>query len=434
MKNTDPTLHSRQAALTPPLRRTALALLVSSCFGAAYANPTLPQVVSGQATFNQQGNVFSITNTPNTIIKWQSFSINPGELTRFIQQNANSAVLNRITGQDPSQILGALQSNGKVFLINPNGVMFGAGSRVDVNGLVASSLNISDADFLAGKNNFVGSAGAGKVSNQGTITTPGGGQVFLIAPNVDNSGIITSPNGEIILAAGASVQLVDSSNPDVQVQISAPTNQALNLGQIVAQGGRVGIYGALINQRGHISADSAVLGDAGQIMLKASGTTLLEAGSTTTATAANGSGGKGGSIELLGQQVGLTGNAKVDASGAAGGGTVLVGGDTQGRNAAVQNAQSSYVGADASIAADAVQTGQGGKVIVWSDQATRAYGSISARGGAQGGDGGFVETSGAYLDVAGIKVSTAAAHGTLGRWLLDPDDITVTADGGSSLE
>src|SRR5471030_2903536 len=424
------TLNSSQ-----PLQRKVLAAVVAACFiSAAQANPAAPQVVAGQASFNQQGNLFSITNTPNTIINWQSFSIGANDITRFIQQSSDSKVLNRITGQDPSQILGALQSNGKVFLINPNGVMFGAGSRVDVNGLVASSLNISDADFLAGKNNFVGSAGAGKVSNQGTITTPGGGQVFLIAPNVDNSGIITSPNGEIILAAGASVQLVDSSNPDVQVQISAPTNQALNLGQIVAQGGRVGIYGALINQRSHISADSAVLGDAGQIMLKASGTTLLEAGSTTTATAANGSGGKGGSIELLGQQVGLTGNAKVDASGAAGGGTVLVGGDYHGQNPAVQNAQSSYVGADAVIAADAVQTGQGGKVIVWSDQATRAYGSISARGGAQGGDGGFVETSGAYLDVAGIKVSTAAAHGKLGQWLLDPDDITVTADGGSSLE
>src|SRR5471032_2071113 len=432
MKNIAPKRVPATLNPTQPLQRKVLAAVVAACFiSAAQANPSAPQVVAGQASFNQQGNLFSITNTPNTIINWQSFSIGANDITRFIQQSSDSKVLNRITGQDPSQILGALQSNGKVFLINPNGVMFGAGSRVDVNGLVASSLNLSDADFLAGKNNFVGNASAGKVSNQGTITTPGGGQVFLIAPNVDNSGIITSPNGEIILAAGESVQLVDSANPDVHVQISAPLDQALNLGQIVAQGGRVGIYGALVNQRGHVSADSAVRGDAGQIILKSSGTTLLEAGSTTTATGANGA---GGSIELLGQQVGLMGNAKVDASGATGGGTVLVGGDYHGQNPAVQNAQSSYVGADAAIAADAVQTGQGGKVIVWSDQATRAYGSISARGGAQGGDGGFVETSGAYLDVAGIKVSTAAAHGKLGQWLLDPDAINVIAGGGSSLE
>src|SRR5471030_458264 len=432
MKNIAPKRVPGTLNPSQPLQRKVLAAVVAACFiSAAQANPSAPQVVAGQASFNQQGNLFSITNTPNTIINWQSFSIGANDITRFIQQNSDSKVLNRITGQDPSQILGALQSNGKVFLINPNGVMFGAGSRVDVNGLVASSLNLSDADFLAGKNNFVGNASAGKVSNQGTITTPGGGQVFLIAPNVDNSGIITSPNGEIILAAGESVQLVDSSNPDVHVQISAPLDQALNLGQIVAQGGRVGIYGALVNQRGHVSADSAVRGDAGQIILKSSGTTLLEAGSTTTATGANGA---GGSIELLGQQVGLMGNAKVDASGATGGGTVLVGGDYHGQNPAVQNAQSSYVGADAAIAADAVQTGQGGKVIVWSDQATRAYGSISARGGAQGGDGGFVETSGAYLDVAGIKVSTAAAHGKLGQWLLDPDDIVVDNSGAATLD
>src|SRR5476649_2328530 len=306
MKNIAPKRVPGTLNPTQPLQRKALvAALIAACYGAAQANPSAPQVVAGQASFNQQGNLFSITNTPNTIINWQSFSIGANDITRFIQQNSDSKVLNRITGQDPSQILGALQSNGKVFLINPNGVMFGAGSRVDVNGLVASSLNISGADFLAGKNNFVGSAGAGKVSNQGTITTPGGGQVFLIAPNVDNSGIITSPNGEIILAAGASVQLVDTANPDVQVQISAPTDQALNLGQIVAQGGRIGIYGALVTQRGRISADSAVRGDAGQIILKSSGTTLLEAGSSTSATGA--AGGKGGAIELLGPQVGMTG-------------------------------------------------------------------------------------------------------------------------------
>ena len=281
------------------LQRKMLVGVVATCFiGAAQANPSEPQVVAGQASFNQQGNLFSITNTPNTIINWQGFSIGANEITRFIQQSGDSKVLNRITGQDPSQILGALQSNGKVFLINPNGVMFGAGSRVDVNGLVASSLNIGDADFLAGKNNFAGGAGAGKVVNQGTITTPGGGQVYLIAPHVENSGIITAANGDIVLAAGESVQLVDSSNPDVHVQISAPADQALNLGSIVAQGGRVGIYGALVNQRGRVSADSAVLGDAGQIILKSSGTTLLEAGSTTTATGANGA---GGSIELLGR-------------------------------------------------------------------------------------------------------------------------------------
>ena len=222
-----------------------------------HAAPTLPQVVSGQATFVQQGNVFSITNTPDTVINWQSFNINAGEVTRFIQQSSDSAVLNRILGQDPSQILGALQSNGRVFLINPNGILFGRDARVDVNGLTASTLGMTNADFLAGKNRSPAGATAGPISNQGSITTPSGGKVFLIASNVDNSGVITSPQGQVVLAAGHTVQLVDSGNPDLHVVVSAPNQQAVNLGQIIAQGGKVGIYGALVNQRGVVNADSA---------------------------------------------------------------------------------------------------------------------------------------------------------------------------------
>ncbi|PHV31024.1 hypothetical protein CSQ94_24175 [Janthinobacterium sp. BJB312] len=414
----------------PPLRRTALALLLAGCFGAAQANPALPQVVNGQATFNQQGNIFSITNTPNTIINWQSFSIHAGEITRFIQQNGNSAVLNRITGQDPSKILGSLESNGKVFLINPNGIVFGQGARVDVNGLVASSLGMTNEDFLAGKRQFTAGGVAGGVGNAGTINAGKGGQVLLIAPNVENTGIITAPNGEVILAAGRSVQLADPGNPQLRVLVSAPTDQALNLGQIIAQGGSIGMAGALLSQRGVLNANSAVVGDNGRIVLKASGKALLEAGSVTSAT---GAAGTGGQIHVLGEQVGLLGNAKVDASGTTGGGTVLLGGDYQGKNAAVQNARQVLVGKDASIHADAIVSGNGGKVIAWGDDSAQVHGSISARGGAQGGDGGFVETSGHYLAVDGIRVNTSAARGKRGNWLLDPYDITVIAGSDGQL-
>ena len=416
----------------PPLRRTALALLLASCFGAAQANPALPQVVNGQATFNQQGNIFSITNTPNTIINWQSFSIHAGEITRFIQQNGNSAVLNRITGQDPSKILGSLESNGKVFLINPNGIVFGQGAKVDVNGLVASSLGMSNEDFLSGKRQFTAGGVAGGVSNAGVINAGKGGQVLLIAPNVENTGIITAPNGEVILAAGRNVQLADPGNPDLRVLVSAPQDQALNLGQIIAQGGSIGMAGALVSQRGVLNANSAVVGENGRIMLKASGKAVLEAGSVTSAT---GAAGKGGEIAVLGDQVGLFGDARVDASGATSGGTVLLGGDYQGKNAAVQNARQVVVNKDASIAADATDRGQGGKVIVWGTESAQVHGSISARGGAHGGDGGFVETSGHSLAVDGIRVDTGtrAGSGKRGTWLLDPFDIDVIAGSGASL-
>jgi filamentous hemagglutinin family protein len=404
------------------LRPKWLTLLVAACFGAAQATPTLPQVVAGQATFAQQGNVYSITNTPNTIINWQSFSVGTGEVTRFIQQNSSSSVLNRILGQDPSQIFGALQSNGRVFLINPNGVMFGRDSRVDVAGLVASSLNLSNADFLAGRNNFTAVAGAGAVSNAGSITTPSGAQVFLVAPSVDNSGVITSPQGDVILAAGHAVQLVEAGNPSVQVVVSAPDNAALNLGQVIAQGGRIGIYGALVNQRGRLNANSAVVGENGKIVLKASRDTLLEEGSVTSATGA----GQGGDVFVLGQRVALTGDARIDASGQTGGGTVLVGGDYQGKNAAVQNAQQTVVGAGARIQADAIARGDGGKVVVWADGATSMAGQVSARGGAAGGNGGVAESSGKqFLDFRGT-VDLRAARGKMGTLLLDPNNISIT--------
>ena len=303
----------------------------------------------------------------------------------------------------PARSSAALESNGKVFLINPNGIVFGQGAKVDVNGLVASSLGMSNEDFLAGKRQFTAGGVAGGVGNAGTINAGKGGQVLLIAPNVENTGIITAPNGEVILAAGRSVQLADPGNPQLRVLVSAPSDQALNLGQIIAQGGSIGMAGALVSQRGVLNANSAVVGENGKIVLKASGKALLEAGSVTSAT---GAAGKGGDIQVLGEQVGLLGNAKVDASGATGGGTVLLGGDYQGKNAAVQNARQVLVGKDASVNADAIDSGNGGKVIAWGDESAQVHGSISARGGAQGGDGGFVETSGHYLAVDGIRVNT----------------------------
>ena len=402
--------------------RTLAALLVASCFATAQAAPTEPLVVKGQATFTQNGNVFSITNTPNTVINWQSFSIAAGEVTRFIQQSSDSAVLNRIVGQDPSQIMGALQSNGHVFLINPNGILFGRDARVDVNGLAASTLGMTDADFVAGNKRFGGGAKAGAIVNQGSITTPSGGQVFLIASQVDNAGIITSPQGQVILAAGHSVQLVDSSNPSLHVVVSAPADQAVNLGQVIAQGGKVGIYGALVSQRGVVNANSAQLGANGKIVLRASGDAMLEAGSVTTATGA----GRGGDVSVEGLRVGMTGNARIDASGDTGGGSVSLGGGYQGKNPLIRNAHQVLLGKNASIRADAIGSGDGGTVVLWSDASTRAAGQISARGGSAFGNGGLVETSGKFLDVDGIGVQAGARHGANGTWLLDPFDIEVT--------
>ncbi|MDD5299097.1 MAG: MBG domain-containing protein [Gallionella sp.] len=283
-------------------QRNAVAVAIASCFVIAtplYANPIGPSIANGVVSMAQQGNSLNITNSPGAIINWQSFSIGASEATRFIQQSAASSVLNRVTGVNPSSILGALQSNGRVFLINPNGVLFGAGAQVDVAGLVVSTLNLSNADFLAGRYNFTARAGAGGIENQGNLTALPGGQLYLVAPSLNNSGIITSPQGDIVLAAGNSVELVNANSPDMRVVISAPDNQAINLGSIVANSGRVGIYAGLINHHGIVSADTATVGATGKITFKATTDINLEPGSVTSASGAPGGVHDGGEVRLI---------------------------------------------------------------------------------------------------------------------------------------
>jgi filamentous hemagglutinin family protein len=392
------------------------------------------------------GNTMNVTTNLNrSLIQWNTFSIGQGGTVNFNQPSSVSAVLNRVMGGVPSEILGAMNSNGRVYLINPNGITFGAGAQIDVAGLVASTLNLSNSDFLANRLVFTDGAGAGSVVNRSNINS---GEVYLVGKSVTNEGLIKTPKGEVVLAAGNSVELVNPGTPNLRVEIAATDHQAVNLGQIVADAGRVGIYAGLVRQGGTIRADSAQLTDDGRIVLKATKDVTLDAGSITSASgpkggtidiqsgdralvfgdvSATGSAGKGGTVQVLGNLVGVMGNATIDASGDTGGGTVLVGGDFQGKNPAIQNAYRTVLGPDATIKADAGTNGDGGKVIVWSDDGTRAYGTISARGGNQGGDGGFVEVSGKrWLDFH-ARVDTRAPNGKTGTLLLDPNDVQILA-------
>ena len=437
-----------------------IALSVAACFSVSAtqssANPTGGTVASGSASFASSGNTLTVTNTANAIINWQSFSIGVNEITRFLQSSGSSAVLNRVVGVNgaipQSGIDGILSSNGRVFLLNSSGIAIGATARIDVAGFVASSLSLSDADFLAGRMRFTETPGAGGVSNAGVIdTTSGGpgGRVFLVGPDVQNSGVIRSPQGDIILAAGKSVELVAENTPFVTVNITADSEQALNVGQLLADSGRIGMFGALVRQGGVAQANSAVVGANGEIRLVATQDLTLDAGSVTTANGpsggnitlqaqggtnlisgtveAKGSSGQGGTIQALGVRVGVIGNGVIDASGDTGGGTVLVGGDAHGANPNIQNADRTFIGSDGVIRADAGTTGDGGRVVVWAAGDTRFYGSISAQGGAQSGNGGFVETSGKLgLDVGG-HVNAGAPNGQGGSWLIDPTDVSIVS-------
>ena len=349
----------------------------------------------------------------------------------FQQPSSVSQVLNRVVGRDPSHILGQLGSNGKVWLLNPQGVLFGRDARIDVAGLVASTLNIRDDDWLAGRYRLTQGDTAGALINQGTLQADEGGRILLVggSAGVRNEGLIEAPGGQVLLAAGQSVELVDTHLPHMAVRLDAPAGAALNLGRIAAAGGHVDLMAALVNQDGIVRADTLGEGPGGRIVLDAQDRLTLGAGSSTSATSASGT---GGGLTLSGRQIALLDGAVVDASGAAGGGRITVGGGVQGRDPGLRHAEAVWMAPTASIVADATQQGDGGSIVLWSDQATRVYGALSARGGALGGDGGFIETSGGWLDARPAQVRTDAARGRAGLWLLDPWDITISDTGSDS--
>lgn len=442
-----------------PCRWRPLALAAASLFlpGAGWAaGPTLPsglQVVQGQATVSTQGNRMTVSNSANALLNWQQFSIGASQAVHFAQPAASSKVLNRVVGSDPSAILGSLSSNGQVWLLNPNGVLFGAGARVDVAGLVASTLRISDVDWQAGRLQLAGSADGAfgspaGIVNQGELRSTSGGQLLLIGgAGVRNEGLIEAPDGQVLLAAGSSVLLVDSALPRLGYALSAPQGEVLNLGRLQAGGGRIDLQAALVNQQGIVRADSLAGGPGGELLISGSQGVQLAAASQTSASggsggrltvdagsgsllvsgslAASGQSGSGGSISLLGRQVGLLDGASADASGATGGGALRVGGGLQGRDSAYRNADASYLAPGASLRADATLSGDGGLVVLWGNQATRAYGSLSARGGPAGGNGGLIETSGGWLDAQPKSVRADAPAGRAGSWLIDPFDIQI---------
>ena len=409
-----------------------IAALATLQFAApAFALPTGGEVVAGSASISQTNAQTMQINqsSQKAILNWQGFSIAKPETVNFVQPNSSSVALNRVVGNSGSEIYGALNANGQVFLVNPNGILFAPGSSVNVGGLAASTLNISDQNFLAGKNTFEKGDKAGSVVNQGTINAPTG-YAALIGPKVVNEGFIRART--VALAAGNRVALdmIGDGLISVRVEQAALGAMAWNKGTIHADGGSVLIHArsadalldTVVNNTGVIRATSLVERN-GTIILDG-GTAGVVANSGTLDVAGVEAGATGGTVKLLGENVGLFHGTRIDASGHSGGGTVLIGGNLQG-SGPEQNASHTYVGSDVKINADAVVQGDGGTVIVWSNDGTRFHGDISARGGAEGGDGGFVEVSGKHGLVFDGNVTTSAPKGRAGTLLLDPDDLFI---------
>lgn len=430
------------------LLSVVVATLMISTSHQTLAEPKGANVVRGNVSMERPSpGQLEITNSPGSIIEWDNFSIGSDELTRFIQQNNTSAVLNRVVGQNPTQILGQLISNGRVFLINRNGVVFGEGSRVDTAGLVASSLNITNEDFLAERYKFAQGNKAGNIVNRGVIQTGKNGDVLIVAPNIENHGLVRSDGGQLILAAGKAVSLASLDIKNVTFEVRAPDSRALNLGELVADGGAIGVFAGTIDHGGAAQANSIVTGENGEIrfvadsQLRTGSKSTVEAsqgavalqsdGDTTISGTVNVAGTIGGKAEILGKKVFVEG-ATIDASGNTQGGIVRIGGNYQGEGP-LPNAADSTVDGASKVSADATRTGDGGEIIVWSDGTTIVDGKLSARGGPEGGDGGLIETSGKRTLDFSRPADVSAPQGQAGTWLLDPEDITIDSGKAESI-
>ncbi|HSM10532.1 MAG TPA: filamentous hemagglutinin N-terminal domain-containing protein, partial [Lysobacter sp.] len=319
---------------------TLSASLLLAIASGAHAEPAGGVVTNGTANIATTGVNTTITQTTsNVAINWQSFSIGAGETVQFVQPDSNSVALNRVIGSDPSVIQGSLNANGRVFLLNPNGVLFGNAASVNVGGLIASTMSITDADFMAGNYVFT-DAGTGSVVNEGSITAADGGFVALMGRSVSNQGLIAARLGTVALSAGNAVTLDVAGDGLLNVSITQ------------------GAVDALVENGGLIRADG------GQVLLtaRAAGDLLNTVVNNTGVIQAHTIDNRNGSIRLLGDLQS---------------GTVNVGG------------------------------------------------TLDA-GAPAGGVGGSVETSATevFIDPAAL-VTTAAADGTSGEWLIGMQDFTV---------
>ncbi|MGI9134923.1 MAG: filamentous hemagglutinin N-terminal domain-containing protein, partial [Rhodoferax sp.] len=404
-KSSGASVRSRSRLQGPPRPELSLGTLsigVALAWGAlvpsTFANPVGGSAVVGQASTSTQGKQLTVT-TPNgatgnySAINWQSFNIATGETTFFQQPNAVSLSINRVVSNTPSQIFGTLGSNGRLVLVNQSGITVGAGAVVDTAAFTASALQMSDADLLAGRLRFGdASVPGGALSVQGRVLARNGDALLLGSQvEVGKDALVQAPNGNTLLAAGQQIEITGPGLEGIVLQVQAPANAARNLGTL--QGDAVGIFAGTLKHSGLIQAQGVSV-EGGKVVLKALDTTSID-GQISARQAS----GAGGSVE------GRAGNAVELLAGA-------------------------------SIDVNATQSGSGGKVALIADldnsnSVARIDGSISARGGDQGGNGGFVETSGAHVKIADTaRVNTSAAMGLSGTWLLDPTDFTIAATGG----
>ena len=291
----------------------AVAMLGLGALAPAFALPVGGKVVEGAGDIFSYGNgsqMFISQYSDKMITNWTDFSIDAGQRVTFNQPTASSVALNRVIGTNVSSIKGQMDANGRVFLVNPNGIFVGQGAQVNVGSLVATTKAISDADFLAGKYHFTGTSIA-KITNNGTLTAAPGGNIALLGSQVRNDGVIQAQMGRVALGAGTDFTVNFDGNNLLNLQVDAAAVNALahNGGLLKADGGQVlmtarsagNMLQTVVNNQGAIEAKT-LSGSAGKITLDGGDVGTVRVGGVLTANALNGS-GNGGVVEVKGAKV-----------------------------------------------------------------------------------------------------------------------------------
>jgi len=403
-------------------------LFLAGCVSILCAQPTSMQVKSGDAHAEINQNTMAIHASDQAIIHWQDFSIQANEAVHFIQPSSNAVVLNRVTSDQISSIQGKLSANGKLYLINPNGIFIGAGAEIQASAFFLSTLNISDKDFLEQKSLLFQQIKEAKITNLGKITALNG-DVAILATAIRNEGKIIASNGKAILAAGTQVLLHLDDKQHIAIQPTVDRQNRLDEG--IVQDGIIQAIRTDIQADGNLYALAIKHTKKAQTVcvrsLNEGGIYLVADKGEIQVSGTLQSNRKNGHIHVLGENI-LLQDAHLDASSTYGGGEILIGGDYQGGNTEILNAKLTFVDPLTTIYSNAQGNGDGGKVIVWSDETTQFHGTIQAKGGIVSGDGGFVEISSKYhLDIAGGRYDvTAGEKGKVGEILFDPSDITIS--------
>ena len=384
------------------------------------ALPDGAQVVGGAAVINQSADTFTINQSSQQVsINYNNFNIAAGETVNFIQPGTNSIALNQIVGNNASEIFGSLNANGQVFLLNPNGILFAPGSQINVGGLFASTLSISDDDFFNQHYKFESTGAAGIVQNYGQLQ---GGYVALVSPRIENHGSIVSDN--INLHAADSVLV--SFSPGIHIETLSSSYDATieNKGLISAGGGEVILTAAshnelletAVNNTGVIEAGSLVEKEGRVFLVAEDQGDVINSGEITVSGIENNS--HGGEVLLEGERVAQLGEIHADGLGQGDGGRVnLYGSDVV------------ALASDSVTTANAGEIGHGGEVIALSPDTTlfRQAAVIEATAGDLAGNGGYVDVSGfQHVEAFGL-VDVSAVLGEHGTFVIDPTNITIGA-------